>query len=516
MAATSVAGFSSCDSFLQEYSQDLAKVNSWEDLDEVLLGSAYLHTGKYFVANSYGQYDRDDSFDILHFMGDEIRMGDDLYMSHGYGKTIFPFFTWQKDTGISHLLRYEGGDDVYFNSPYKRINVCNMVISVIDDQPEHNPDDAIQKRRVKGEAYFLRAIYYFLLTNLYCDPYDPSTAGQTKGLPLKFSEVIEDKEYDRETLESTYKAILADLADAEKCLEGIERKSLYRADVNAVRLLQSRVYLYMQDWDNAISKAKEVLGFNDALLNLATKKAGDDCLYVSSPEILFSMGDYLIAFYFQDDKWDAAAFYISDDMLEKFKPNDYRTTRYIGTATYRSENVFRKVNGQKEANGSYTTVGSVFCFRTPEAYLTIAEASAYKGDETTAKEYLEKFLSTRMEGSVAVTQTGNDLIDLIRDERAREFLIEGHRWFDLRRYTVCHTYPWSKEIIHGYPYDDNNYYDHTNWYRLAKNDKAYTLPLPRSVRNFQISLGNAERPDRKEFDITYTHASSYDKIVEEE
>lgn len=36
-------GLTSCDSFLQEYSQDLAKVNSWEDLDEVLLGAAYLH-----------------------------------------------------------------------------------------------------------------------------------------------------------------------------------------------------------------------------------------------------------------------------------------------------------------------------------------------------------------------------------------------------------------------------------------------------------------------------------------
>ena len=32
----------SCSSFLEEYSQDLSKVESYTDLDEVLLGEAYL------------------------------------------------------------------------------------------------------------------------------------------------------------------------------------------------------------------------------------------------------------------------------------------------------------------------------------------------------------------------------------------------------------------------------------------------------------------------------------------
>lgn len=508
-------GLNSCDSFLQEYSQDLAKVNSWEDLDEVLLGSGYIHTGRYYVANSTSRMERDDHFDILHFMSDELRMGEEKYMLKEYYKEMFPFFTWQQDTGTDYQFRYVGGDEKYFNSLYSRINVCNMVISIIDDQPSDSPEDDLNKRRVKGEAYFLRGLYYFMLTNLYCEPYDPARAENMVGMPLKFSEIIEDTEFARSSLAETYEKVLEDLTNAEKFLEGTERKSIYHADVNTVHLLQSRVYLYMQDWDNAMTKAREVLDANSKLLNIGSKAIGDTCLDSSSPEVLFSMGDYLIAFYFQDSKWNNVSLYISDDMLNLYSNKDYRKERYIGNASYRGKDVFRKVNGQTDAMGSFTTVGSVFCFRTPEAYFTLAEASAYKGDESTARTTMEKFLVTRMQGDVSVTESGNDLIDLIRDERAREFLLEGHRWFDLRRYTVCQPYPWSKEIIHGYIYESDYNYDHTDWYRLDKNDKAYTLPLPRSVINFQVSLGNVDRPARSAFASTQSHASSYEKLSQE-
>ncbi|MCM1331323.1 MAG: RagB/SusD family nutrient uptake outer membrane protein [Bacteroides sp.] len=499
----------SCDSFLEEYSQDLAKVNSWEDLDEVLLGSGYIHSGRFYVEHSSLQSDRDDNFDILHFMSDELVMTDDTYYLMEYYDDMFPFYTWQQDTGVDNQLRYEGNDEIYFNSPYNRINVCNMVISIIDDQPEPTENDVLQKRRVKGEAYFLRALYYFTLANLYCEPYNPATAASTPGMPLKFSEIIEDKEFLRSTLKETYEKVLEDLAEAERCLIGTTRKSIYHADLATVHLLQSRVYLYMQDWDNAIAKAREVLAENDKLLNIGSKAIGETCLDASSPEVLFSMGDYLIAFYFQDDRYNGVSVQISPDMLNLYSDDDFRAKGYIGTTDRRGRDIFRKVNGQKEAQGSYTSVGSTFTFRTAEAYMTLAEASAYKGDEATARSTMEKFLATRMASKTSVTQSGNELIDFIRDERAREFLLESHRWFDLRRYTVCNEYPWSKTIEHGYPYDSGYNYDHTDWYRLEKNDAAYTLPIPRKVLNFQISLGNISRPSRTQFATTKVHGPYY-------
>ena len=163
-----------------------------------------------------------------------------------------------------------------------------------------------------------------------------------------------------------------------------------------------------------------------------------------------------------------------------------------------------KVNGQLSKWVGYYDVSSNFLLRTPEAYLTLAEAAAYSGDEDTARQNLKTFLTTRMNGSVTVDEAGEELIALIRDERAREFLLEGHRWFDLRRYTVCEPYPWSKVIEHGHVYIADYEVDYIDYYRLEKNDDAYTLPIPREIRNFQNTLGNNSRPARKPFKtVTY-------------
>lgn len=506
----------SCDSFLKEYSQDLAKVNTWQDLDEVLLGSGYIKTGRYYVQNSTAYSERDCDFDFLHYLGDELHFDSYIFNNMPAYENYFAYFTWQRDTSVDNNFHTITGDEEGFNVPYDKINVCNMVISMIDDMPETAPGDEMEKRRVKGEAYFLRGLYYFFLANLYCLPYDPATAASAAGMPLKFSEIVEDKEYSRTTLKETYQAIMNDLDIAAKCLEGTTRKSKYHPDVATVHLLQSRVYLYMQDWENAALKAKEVLEYNDGLLNIGTIPVGGECLYGESPEVLFAMGEYLISFSFVDTRSSVPTLQISADMRDLYTVDDYRKDRYIGETDNSHGVVLRKVNGQKAAYGSYSTVGSVFTFRTPEAYLTLAETSAYMGDENASRRYLGEFLSTRMKRNADVTASGKELIDLIRDERAREFILEGHRWFDLRRYTVCTPYPWSKEIVHGYPYNADYSYDRTDWYRLEKNDQAYTLPIPRTVRNFQNSLEVISRPLRTAFATTSAHGLTYEEAVSSE
>lgn len=501
LAGTLAMTTAGCSDFLKEYSQDLAKVESWSDLDEVLLGDAYLPPTKITDNNS--------NLDILHFMSDEMTPDHtyEAYYSLGYEyytKEMFPFYTWMADTGVDQLRQYTGGDEKYWNDLYKRINVCNMVLELIDEQPENKVDDAMEKERVKGEAYFLRGAYYFILANLYGKPYDPATADTDMGVPVKLTGTIEDVEFQRFPLNRVYTQIISDLENAERFLDGKTRKSIYRANVVAVNLLQSRVYLYMQNWVKAAEYAEKVLSVQDALLDLRSRAVGDDCLYKTSPETIFSMGGYSIASAFADIvSWgleEPAGYYVSDDMLALYSSDDLRKERYIGKSEVMDlDNVFRKVNGQRSKYSNYNEVSSTFLLRTPEAYLTYAEAKAFSGEEGAARARLQEFLKTRMEGSVNVTESGNDLIDLIREERAREFLLEGHRWFDLRRYTVCQPYPWSKVITHDYIFYRTSYpsgVDYIETYTLEKYDLAYTLPIPRAVRNFQVSLGNNSRPDR--------------------
>lgn len=497
-ASALMLGLTSCSDFLTEYSQDLAKVEGWQDLDEVLLGSGYLQPKGMSASGRAG-----DDIDCLHFMGDELIQSQlNKEDTHGYIQSMYSYYTWQQEIGYNELYKYVGGDDAYWNKIYSNINVCNMVAYLIDEQPEYSDDDVANKRRIKGEAFFLRGAYYFLLANMYAQPYDPATAASTPGVPVKNSEIIEDKEYSRGSLAQTYESILDDLSHAEELLLNAPVKTLHRATYPAVLLLKSRVYLYMQDWKNAALYASKVLDCNSRLLELRGKRPGDDCVYLSSPETLFSMGGYAIAAEFSDgyNFWGpySPAYLVSDDMVNLYAHDDLRGTLYIGKSEELGIGpVFIKRNGQYSKRSTTSDVSSTFLLRTPEAYLTLAEASAFDGNETLARSTMESFMRTRYSSPVTVDQTGNDLIDLIREERAREFILEGHRWFDLRRYTVCQPYPWSKIIEHGHCYYDYSDIDHIEVFQLEKNDAAYTLPIPRPVREFQASLGNNPRPVRK-------------------
>ena len=504
-----LAGFTTtgCSDFLKEHSQDLAKVETWADLDEVLLGGAYVKTGRIVPGENYNgpSMDSDFSLDILHLMSDEIEFTDEDYNDYvGYRTDYYAFYTWQPDLGMDYQNRYIANDSKFWTGLYERINVCNMVLSLIDDQPQSTQNDAIQKKRVKGEAYYLRGLFYFTLANLYCEPYAPSTAGSKLGVPVKTTEYVEDIEFNRGNLAETYQQILSDLTAAEECLKDVPSKSIYRADVNAVRLLLSRVYLYMQDWDKAIAYSKQVIADHGSLLDLRSIVAEQNSVSATSPETILSMGDYNVAVAFADTRYDIAAHRVSEEMYDKYTNADLRKTRYVGsTANRKGPRAFLKFNGQNTHWGSYSDYGSVFSLRSPEAYLTLAEASAYKGDENTARETLKKFLATRMSGTVTVEDTGNDLLDFIREERAREFILEGHRWFDLRRYSVNETHPWSVAIDHKYPIYDGRYFDHYDVYRLEPFDVAYTLTVPRDVINQQVSLGTVVRPARPAYDTEY-------------
>ncbi len=138
------------------------------------------------------------------------------------------------------------------------------------------------------------------------------------------------------------------------------------------------MYLYMQDWKNAARYASLTLDQNRRLLDLHTKAVGDDCVYLSSPETLFSMGGYRIADAFSDNVDDFGSqtsphFCVSDVMEQKYSADDLRSGLYIGKSEILGVSpVFLKRNGQFSKRSTVSDVSSTFLLRTPEAYLTLA------------------------------------------------------------------------------------------------------------------------------------------------
>jgi len=118
-------------------------------------------------------------------------------------------------------------------------------------------------------------------------------------------------------------------------------------------------------------------------------------------------------------------------------------------------------------------------FRTSELYMIKAEALGHLNRLAEAKSAIEKLIVSRYkpEAAAKVLQKLSGLdqkgfISFILDERNKEFALEGHRWYDLRR---LHQ----KQIVHKFGNDT---------FTLSENDLRYTLPFPQEARENNPNL----------------------------
>ncbi|WP_461638592.1 RagB/SusD family nutrient uptake outer membrane protein [Labilibaculum euxinus] len=495
----------SCSNFLEEYSQDQAYVKGYNDLDELLLGNAYMSRNdvqSYQWGVREGLY-----YPYIHFMADEAEQyiqGDD-YLPKAACYALSGYYTWQQKVTRNPDGGDSWDDSADWNNLYSHINSLNVILSSINDFKGETDTDIQNISRIKGESLFLRAAYYFVLTNLFGEAYNPSSAETALAVPLKTTPYIEDLTYTRSTVATVYQFIVENLLDAEKALEGVEHQSLYRVDVNGVRLLLSRVYLYMQDYENAKIYGQKVLDAKSSLQDLNTF-AGEEFLNPSSPELIFSMGAASIPGNIAvSTSLFSNNFQISADLYNSYEPGDLRTTYYVvkeGQITY-----LKKMTG---ADFETKDLSDNFVLRTSEAYLNLAESAAFLNDDNVAKQALNELRSNRFasdlyDNSKVNNLTHDELIYFIRDERRRELCLEGHRWFDLRRYNVVSEYPNTKTLTASYTYfeEDPNTYKYIpsarRSYVLPPNDPAYTLPIPQVELEYNKGMEDNRRDARDGF-----------------
>ena len=131
--------------------------------------------------------------------------------------------------------------------------------------------------------------------------------------------------------------------------------------------------------------------------------------------------------------------------------------------------------------------------RMAELYLNKAEALYHIGDEEGAREALKPV--RQRAGMPAVTATGADLLEAIKNERRIEFAFEEHRYFDVRRWKEAPKYFGS--TVHAITI--KKYPDGKKTYEVDKlrsdvggdrkwDDKMYWLPIPKSEMDKNTNL----------------------------
>ncbi|BEI56778.1 glycan metabolism protein RagB [Butyricimonas faecihominis] len=489
--------FNSCGKFLEEFSQDLAYAESCADLDEILIGNGYMEQPEGFAkASIYGN----GYYPYIHVMDDDVIMT--VFKKDGVTDLINEmvpyknFYDWSDQLTINPKTDEEW-EDKDWEKMYSHIAYLNVIIAHVK---KFSHDSVETRNRVEGEARFLRGAYYYLLTNLYANPYVKESASSDMGVPLNLTEDIVDEYYKRNSMEECYRVIVEDLKVAADKLKGVTQPTIYRVNELAARILLSRVYLYMGEWQLALDECQKALALEGVeLMDLKSFQGREKERYVldnKNPEIVFTQGySATNTFYDQMSYFCICTFGGSEDLIslynrfEEQQIKDLRLDAFfevIGDEQYKMSKVGEKVY-------------DCFVIRSAELYLNKAEAEAML-DKAEAIQTIKTLLNNRFEGGIPDIDglSGKDLVSFIRDERRRELCFEAHRWFDLRRYAVSPKYPEKKSIRHT-AYDIKGKLEGDYVLKPYGEDPAWVLPIPgyEIVYNQGNLVDNPQRVERE-------------------
>ncbi|WP_035464112.1 RagB/SusD family nutrient uptake outer membrane protein [Algoriphagus vanfongensis] len=438
----------SCDSMLDtEPRQSLTPESAFADVEsyESLLMAAY---GRVRSFNYYGQ---------TMMIAPEI-MADNLRIIANTGRYIGQ----EANADRSHINLWTYSNTGLFTG----INETNILLNEIDNV---EGDEAL-RTKLKAEASFLRALFYFDLARVY--GYEPGQEvnGWTASVILRTTPTLGLSNADfraRSSNREVYDQIEADLTTAIAGLGAATpgSASVYRASKGAAELLLSRVYLYEGKNTEAASMATQAmasLGLGNDGAGLV-EAAGYEAAFNTfpNPESVFEMEIRSVDWSSVDgvnnsmssltaNVYTGAQFIVTatDELLASYDEGDVRRDMWEESTRSGADGIVYESKKWLGAKGDF--LENLPILRSSELYLIRAEARQKSGDAAGALADLNALRSKRGVEALAGL-SGDQLFNAILNERRIEFSLEGHRWFDLKRNGMNISKAGSFEAV---PYSD--------------------------------------------------------------
>lgn len=332
-------------------------------------------------------------------------------------------FQTHREVGLRNLSTSNGAVVGIWQAAYVGINRTNNLLEAIDNVAELT--DA-QRAQFRGEALFIRALNYAIITRYFGDV--PLVTEPSRG-------VGPQSLVSRTPRADVYTQIQTDLEEAATLLPAGRVQG--RATQDAANALLARVYL--EDGKHALARDKATLLINNTTYSLPANFRDIFTVKNSSESILelqFSVNNANSqAFWFYPQalggRW---GFTPSVNLLNAFEVGDERRDASILTAGAGScpaapcrygNKYFRVANGDD----------NVIVLRLAEMYLIRAEANAQlNAPAATVRADIDVVRNRAGLANLLVTVTSQtDLLTAVLQERRVEFAFEGHRFFDLRR-----------------------------------------------------------------------------------
>ena len=302
---------------------------------------------------------------------------------------------------------------------YKEIYSANSIIDGVENSSGISETD---KKRIKGEALFVRSLIYFYLSQIFGDiPYTTITDYTFNQSLGKISE------------NELLLKIQNDLESATILLGDVYRNAdrIY-PNRKAAELMLSLVLMQQKKWSEAEQRLKMIVQSplyiweND--LSKTFKKAGKHILWQLKPLKQNDPTEEAFTYYFAGTA--PLNYGLSEHLVQTFEPHDLRRQQWIkpiivNQTTYYRNDKYRNITTNTE---EYSVV-----FRLEEVYLLLAEALAQQNKVEEALPFINKV--RQKAGINALTSSSKDvLLDKIVQENRREFFTErGNRFITLKR-----------------------------------------------------------------------------------
>lgn len=303
---------------------------------------------------------------------------------------------------------------------YDGINRTNNLLEAIPNVGALSAADAEQ---AIAESLFLRSLYYYVLVSYHGGV--PIITTPSRG-------VDESSLVARATEDAVWNLIIGDLETASSSLDYEINDG--RATAGAADALLARVYLETGQNTLARDKATDVIGsglydLNDDYGANWTDKYSDESIF----ELPYSINttNSLAFWFFPDALGGRRGFAPTPTFHSLFEAGDERRDFQIGSegGELYGRKYFRIANSDD----------NVVVLRLAEMYLIRAEANARLGaDAATVRADINEVRNRAgLADLPADVDTQQELLDAILLERRFELAMEGHRFFDLRRFGVA-------------------------------------------------------------------------------
>jgi len=373
---------------------------------------------------------------------------------------------WMDEINNFTFTSTNGGPNGLWKYDYEGIKRINLGISFLKraDIESVTGITTARKNQLLGEAYFLRAFYYFSLVTNFGDV--PLILAPVKTFQEAFDVAV------RADKSKVWDSLKADLASAKPLLPNSKYASTtekWRVSKGAVIALQAKAALYTQKWTEVISLVTELEALGFYHLNTNYFSSFSNATEYTDDEVIFSYDHQTNQTPRKGDGMCAPLgwgfFAPSTNFLSAFEANDPRKIYTVDAPNQNVNKMLGSLDGTNKGNDDAPT-NKVY-IRMADVLLWKAEAYLESGNYTSAITIINQVRgrarnsitaggTTPPAGTLPDRPASTDKATVkswLVSERRVELGFESQRMADLKRWGIAKTVM----IAHGKNFLDKHY-----------------------------------------------------------